>query len=86
MPEAQNPSLELVIFKLDLLSNKFDDLKQETTIRHDKLEAENKALEVRIRKNEDDILRIKTIALPLGMAFSAAVSVLVKMFIDSLGK
>jgi hypothetical protein len=79
----QAPSLELIVYKLDQLFAKFDDHAQDTQATKARL---SKLEDERVRKLEDEILKIKTIALPLGMAFSAAVSVLIKMFIDSFSR
>jgi hypothetical protein len=85
MAEGQS-SLDLIVYKLDRLDEKIDDIKHDNMERFKNYDDRLEKQAVRIRLLEDESLRLKTTLLPLGMVFSAALGVGVKLAIDAIAR
>jgi hypothetical protein len=84
---AENPpSLELIVFKLDLLNDKMDTISSQAKADHDASMVRTNALETRVRMLEDAELKLRTQLVPWSIAASAAIGVAVKLLIDNLIK
>jgi hypothetical protein len=77
-------TFEIVLYRLGELKESMGEIREEFHQYRREVKADADRLEIRVRSLEDDRLRLRTVTLPLSVAFSAVISTLVGVLIRYL--